>query len=111
MEYVVIGIVVVFVVVLGSMFWYKCRKNKRPPEVNTIQKQDLELNCSIQMEDKMEQLIIHLEQLPAEAIPDEIKLVEITDKKVLHVLTSLFRNYFTQGMLYKMLSKLLVVKL
>ena len=97
MEYVFIGIIGVIAVALGAVFWLKNQKNKKILETNAIQRQEMKLNNSTPVEDQMNQLMIHLVQLPAEAISDEKKLMEITDSRVLARVSNLVPELFQAG--------------
>ena len=90
MEYVVVGICIVAVAVIVALLIYSYRKKKTnfPEGENNsdsgngvmIAKQTSELS---QPDQRLDELVIQMEMLPAEAISDESKLVEITDSKVL----------------------------
>lgn len=90
MEYVVVGICIVAVAVIVDLLIYSYRKKKTnfPEGENNsdsdngamIAKQTSELS---QPDQRLDELVIQMEMLPAEAISDESKLVEITDSKVL----------------------------
>ena len=90
MRYVVVGICIVAVAVIVALLIYSYRKKKTnfPKGENNsdsgngamIAKQTSELS---QPDQRLDELVIQMEMLPAEAISDESKLVEITDSKVL----------------------------
>lgn len=88
MEYVVVGICIVVVVLIVALLIYRRKMMSTPEGENKfdqdsgaiIAKQISELSHSDQ---KIDELIIPMEMLPAEEISDESKLVEITDSKVL----------------------------
>lgn len=88
MEYVVVGICIVVVALIVALLIYRRKMMSTPEGENKfdqdsgaiIAKQISELSHSDQ---KIDELIIPMEMLPAEEISDESKLVEITDSKVL----------------------------
>ena len=88
MEYVVVGICIVAVVAIAALLIYRGKRVSSPEGEDKsdedsgtiITKQTSELSQSDQ---KLNELVIQMEMLPAEAIPDESRLVEITDSKVL----------------------------
>lgn len=88
MKYVVVGICIVAVAVIVALLIYRKKKTSSPEGENKsgqdsgamMAKQTSELS---QPDQKLDELVIQMEMLPAEAIPDESKLVEITDSKVL----------------------------
>ena len=88
MEYVVVGICIVVVAVIVALLIYRRKKMSSPEGENKsdqdrgaiIAKQTSELSHSDQ---KLDELVIQMEMLPAEAISDESRLVEITDSKIL----------------------------
>lgn len=88
MEYVVVGICIVAVVAIVALLTYKGKRVSSPEGEDKsdkdsgtiITKQTSEL---YQSDQKLNELVIQMEMLPTEAIPDESRLVEITDSKVL----------------------------
>ena len=88
MEYVVVGICIVAMAVIVALLIYRKKKMISPEDENKsdqdscaiIARQVSELSQSDQ---KFDELVIQMEMLPAEAISDESRLVEITDSKVL----------------------------
>lgn len=82
MEYVIIGIAVVAVIAVGVTFYLKNKQNKNEP-VNTVVVVSKPSSGELQTSEAVNELVIQMELLPAEAIPDETKLIEITDSKVL----------------------------
>lgn len=88
MKYVVIGICIVVVAVSVALLVYRKKKmsilegKKRSDQDSSemIEKQTYELSPSDKNSDE---LVIQIEMLPVEAMPDEGKLVEITDSRVL----------------------------
>lgn len=88
MEYVVVGICIVAVLAIVALLTYRGKRVSSPEGEDKsdkdngtiITKQTSELSQSDQ---KLNELAIQMEMLPAEAIPDESRLVEITDSKVL----------------------------
>lgn len=71
MEYVVVGICIVAVAVIVALLIYRKKKMSSPEGDKS------------QSDQKLDELVIQMEMLPAEAISDESKLVEITDSKIL----------------------------
>lgn len=82
MEYLIIGICAVAVIVVGAILYLKNKQNKKAPET-TIAVVNESSGAKLQTTEATNELVIQMELLPAEAIPDETKLVEITDRKVL----------------------------
>ena len=88
MKYVIIGICIVAVAVIVALLIYRKKKtsslegeNKSNPGNDAMMvKKTNELS---QADQNLAELVIQMEMLPIEAIPDENKLVEITDSKVL----------------------------
>lgn len=88
MKHVVIGICIVAVAVIVALLIYRKKKTSSSDGKNKsnqdsgamMAKQTSELS---QPDQNLDELVIHMEMLPAEAMPDESKLVEITDSKVL----------------------------
>lgn len=91
MEYFIIGIIVVVVVVGGFLLWKSRQKN------DVIIKQNIDITKSDVDTDELNQLVIQLEQLPAEALTDESKLMEITDSRVLARVNNLVPELFKVG--------------
>ena len=84
MEYIGIGIVIAVAIAAGIIIYTKFNKHEAIPSgdlvsVSTTTGGKDEL-AEIHQENEF---IIQMEMLPAEAIDDETKLVEITDSKVL----------------------------
>lgn len=88
MEYVVVGICIVAVVAIVALLTYK-EKRVSSPEGEDISDKDSgtiitkQTSELYQSDQKLNELVIQMEMLPTEAIPDESRLVEITDSKVL----------------------------
>lgn len=82
MEYVIIGVCIVAAIAVGVVLYVKNKQSKDESE-NTAVVVSKSSNGELQTSEVANELVIHLELLPAEAIPDETKLVEITDSKVL----------------------------
>lgn len=85
MEYIGIVICIAAVIAVGVILYMKFKKqNDMPSDVsgktNLVTAKDKNDLVGV---DTSSELIIQMELLPAEAIKDETKLVEITDKKVL----------------------------
>lgn len=82
MEYVIIGVCIVAAIAVGIVLYLKNKPTKDEPE-NTAVVAVSPSNTELQTSEAAKELVIQMELLPAEAIPDESKLVEITDSKVL----------------------------
>lgn len=85
MEYIVIGICIAVAIVMGAILYWKMKKQKDIPS-DTGEKNNVSAvkDKSVMVgQDTSNELVIQMEMLPAEAIEDETKLVEITDSKVL----------------------------
>lgn len=83
MEYAIIGIVVVVAIAVGVMFFMKSKKNTSA-EITEGEKGEGKTEIQLIPKDSgLQELVIQMEMLPAEVIPDENKLIEITDSKVL----------------------------
>lgn len=88
MEYVVVGICIVAVAVIVALLIYR-RKEMSSPEGENKSDQDSgaiiaqQIKELYQSDQKLDELVIQMEMLPAEALSDESRLVEITDSKVL----------------------------
>lgn len=80
MEYIIIGLCIVVVVAIGITVFMK-KKTESSSLVNTDEK-DVPSRLMLK-ETNTQELVIQMEMLPAESIPNESKLVEITDSKVL----------------------------
>lgn len=82
MEYVIIGVCIVVAIAVGVVLSVKNKQSKDESE-NTEVVVSKSSSGELQTSEVANELVIHLELLPTEAIPDETKLVEITDSKVL----------------------------
>lgn len=88
MRYIFVGICIVAVAVIVALLIFRKKKTSFPESENKsdlgsgeiILRQNSELS---QPDQALDELVIQMEMLPAEAISDESKLVEITDSKVL----------------------------
>lgn len=86
MKYVVVGICIVAVVVIVALLIYRKKISSNAERTSEQDSGALitEHRSDLSEPDKnLDELIIQMELLPVEAIPDEGKLVEITDSKVL----------------------------
>lgn len=88
MKYVIIGLCIVAVGVIVALLIYRKKKASSMGEENISNPGDKALmvkNTSelSQTDQNLDELVIQMEMLPVESIPDENKLVEITDSKVL----------------------------
>lgn len=93
MEYLIIGIVVV----VGAFMYWKRRQQSKTIENAIVTKQNTNLLSSRQVGEAMNQLMIQVEQLAFESIPDETKLMEITDSKVLAQVNNLVPELIQAG--------------
>ncbi|NLK96694.1 MAG: hypothetical protein GX272_01265 [Epulopiscium sp.] len=81
MEYIIIGIFVIFATICLTLFLKK--KKDQESKVTSVA-MDASTSKALKMkEDSLHKLEIQMEMLPVEAIADESKLVEITNSKVL----------------------------
>lgn len=85
MEYIGIGIVIAVIIVAGIIIYTKFKKREDIPSGDLV---SVPLTVTSGKDELAEinqgnELIIQMEMLPAEAIDDDTKLVEITDSKVL----------------------------
>ncbi len=84
MEYAVIGIVVAAIIAVGIIFFVKSKKKNA--DLSMGDTQSLTQNKKgelIPSSDSLHELVIKFEKLPAEKMPDQNKLIEIKDNKVL----------------------------
>lgn len=95
MEYFIIGIIVVIAAV-GVLIYRKRKQQSETSENAIITKQKSNLANSEQVNETMNQLMIQLEQLPAESINDS-KLMKITDSKLLARVNNLVPELFQAG--------------
>ena len=104
MNYVVVGICIVTVAVVVALLIYRKKKISVPEGMNSsgqdsgamIAKQTSELS---QPDKNLDELLIQMEMLPVEAIPDEGKLVEITDSRVLAYVNNIVPRLAQAGIL------------
>lgn len=82
MEYIIIGVCIVAAIAAGIVLYLKNKQTKDEPE-NAAVVVSKPSGGELQTSEVADELVIQMELLPAEAIPDETKLVEITDSKVL----------------------------
>jgi len=98
MEYAIVGIIIVAVIAVSVMLFLKSKKNTSSEESTDIEKVKQKVDADIILSDNgLQELIIQMEMLPAEVIPDENKLVEITDSKVLAHINSLIPGLVQVG--------------
>lgn len=84
MEYAIIGIIIVAVAIVGVMIFLKSKKSTSAIVTERVEKaEEKEEVQMIPADSGLQKFVIQMEMLPAETIPDENKLVEITDSKVL----------------------------
>ncbi|ALB46537.1 MULTISPECIES: hypothetical protein [Clostridium] len=96
MEGFIIGIIVLVVVAGAFVYWKRSQQTKKI-ENAIVTKQNINLINSEQVNEEMNHLMIQLEQLSLDSIPDETKLMEITDSKVLAQVTNLIPELFKAG--------------
>lgn len=82
MECLIIGICVVAVIAVGVVLYLKNKQSKEE-SMNTAVVASKSSSGELLATEASKELVIQMELLPAEEIPDETKLVEITDSKVL----------------------------
>lgn len=84
MECIIIGISVVAVLAVGMMILLKSKKTTSNGITENVggceEKTEVQL---IPVDSESQEIVIQMDMLPAEAIPDENRLIEITDRKVL----------------------------
>ena len=85
MEYIGIGIVIAVAIAEGIIIYTKVKKRENIPSGDLV---SAPLAVTSGKDELMEihhenELIIQMDMLPAEAIDDDTKLVEITDSKIL----------------------------
>lgn len=84
MKYISIGICVIALIGVCTALILKSKKKKDVTLTSLVGSDDKELKAeSFKVAKGQNELIIQMDMLPAEAIKDESKLVEITDSKVL----------------------------
>lgn len=82
MEYIIIGLCVVAAIAVGVIIYLKSKQNKEEPVNNAVVASKAS-SAELQTTQDANELVIQMDFLPAEALPDDTKLVEITDSKVL----------------------------
>lgn len=85
MEYTIIGICIA-AAIIAAVIIYVVRKKNATVEAQNSSSDMLTVRTNDQLasgDKRLDELVIQMEMLPAESIPDEGKLVEITDSKVL----------------------------
>jgi hypothetical protein len=83
-EYVVAGICIVAAMIICAVFIYRSRKkNDKAPSSAVQSITDDKSARLLTVENEPQEMAIPMEMLPAKSIPDESKLVEITDSKIL----------------------------
>lgn len=85
MEYIGIGIVIAVIIVAGIIIYTKFKKREDIPSGDLVSVPSTVTSGKDELAEinQGNELIIQMEMLPAEAIDDDTKLVEITDSKVL----------------------------
>ena len=85
MKYLGIGIIIIAVVAVGIILYVKSKKKNvgSPDDISNVNTPSVKKKEELDAIHQPDELTIQVEMLPAEAIKDESKLVEITDSKVL----------------------------
>ena len=85
MKYLGIGIIIIAVVAIGIILYVKSKKKNvgSPDDISNVNTPPVKKKEELDAIHQPDELTIQVEMLPAEAIKDESKLVEITDSKVL----------------------------
>lgn len=84
MEYMLIGVIVVVVLAAGVIIFLKSKKNTSDAANEDVESVEEKAGIHLTSADsKLEEIIIQMEMLPVEVIPNESQLVEITDSKIL----------------------------
>lgn len=91
MEYIGIGIIVAAVIAVGIILYSKLKKKEAvvSDAISDVNERAVNGKGALAEIHQAEELVIHMEMLPAEAIEDESWLVEITDSKVLEHVNNL----------------------
>ena len=98
MEYVIIGIIVVVAITAGvGLFLQSKKKGAGTILGNGDERQDQTETRIIPVDNRLKGLAIQIEMLPAGAIQDEDRLVEITDSKVLAHINNLIPGLVQVG--------------
>lgn len=87
MEYVIIGVCIIVAIAIGIALYLKNKQNKNEP-ANTTIVVSKPSSGELQTFEVSNEIVIQMELLPAEAIPDETKLVEIYSKHYLELRVS-----------------------
>ena len=96
MEYFIIGLIIISVAI-GVILLWKYLSHNKANDAPLVSKGNLLLTKNYPNTDEMNSLMIQLEQLPFEAIPDESKLMELTDRKLLACVNNLVPELFQSG--------------
>ncbi|WP_207707205.1 hypothetical protein [Peptostreptococcus porci] len=85
MEYIGIGIVIAVAIAADIIIYKKLKKRETIPSNDLVSVPSTVISGKDELANvhQANELVIQMEKLPAEAIDDETKLVEITDSKVL----------------------------
>lgn len=83
MEYIIIGGIIVVGVIAAVMFVHKKKKISACEEPSLQVDKSNHCENLVNVENQPQDLKIQMEMLPAEALPDESKMAEITNSKVL----------------------------
>ena len=74
MEYIIIGLCVVAAIAVGVIIYLKSKQNKEEP-VNNAVVASKALSAELQTTQDANELVIQMDFLPAEALPDDTKLI------------------------------------
>lgn len=99
MEYIGIGIIIVVVITVGIILYTKFKKREDIPSnvIGIINTPSAKGKDALFETHQADELVIQMEMLPAEAIEDESKLVEIADSKVLAHVNNLVQGLVQAG--------------
>lgn len=98
MKYIIIGICIMAIVVIGVARFFKSKlKISETSGASVGSRSEGELLPSMEQDEPAHDLVIQVEMLPAEVINGESGLVEITDSKVLARVNNLIPNLAQAG--------------
>ncbi len=90
MEYAIIAVISILVIAAGTVIFLKLRKIAVAEDTQFSENdQKMLIAQSLPEDNCFQELVVQLEMLPAEAIPDENKLVEIRNSRVLAQINNL----------------------
>lgn len=99
MEYIGIGIVIAVAIAASIIIYTKVKKRENIPSGDLVSAPSPVISGKDELMEihHENELIIQMEMLPAEAIDDDTKLVEITDSKVLAHINNLIPGLAQSG--------------